>query len=364
MAVFATALFLLLLRGAQCDDLLSWVPHGCEGLAQRLETREPSLGPIYRGWSDQTNRFDLWKALACFLPPIERVAYLRDCRDMTCRDGLCQAIQALPTEPKAIVNNGVGRWQRKLLNGCGFFNLTLVSIEIAATYLSPNCPVVRPSHDRAVPYPTQFRARSTEEVLEHVARLRQLPRPTLATSFAGLHTHGKSAPFRKLVHSHCVDHDDCVSRVDIGRLNATDYSILSAYSQSQFCLQPEGDSATRQGWFDSMLCGCVPVFFADCPAEELKNIELFFEHVYSPFIPSFRRTDYGVGAWAVVLDISKMREDPEYMIKSLREIGDPVEMRENILSFLPRLQYSVSEKSGGMPGDASKTYLSLLGDNP
>jgi hypothetical protein len=37
--------------------------------------------------------------------------------------------------------------------------------------------------------------------------------------------------------------------------------LLSAMYQSEFCLQPPGDSPTRRSFFDAMLVGCIPVIF-------------------------------------------------------------------------------------------------------
>lgn len=39
-------------------------------------------------------------------------------------------------------------------------------------------------------------------------------------------------------------------------------SLLKAMHQSEFCLQPPGDSPTRRSFFDAMLAGCIPVIFS------------------------------------------------------------------------------------------------------
>uniref|UniRef100_A0A7N0UZ67 Exostosin GT47 domain-containing protein n=1 Tax=Kalanchoe fedtschenkoi TaxID=63787 RepID=A0A7N0UZ67_KALFE len=39
-------------------------------------------------------------------------------------------------------------------------------------------------------------------------------------------------------------------------------NVLKLFSNSKFCLQPPGDSPTRRSTFDSILSGCVPVFFS------------------------------------------------------------------------------------------------------
>ena len=45
-------------------------------------------------------------------------------------------------------------------------------------------------------------------------------------------------------------------------------------SQSQFCLQAPGDSLTRKSTFDSVLAGCIPVFFS--PHTVYTQYEWFF----------------------------------------------------------------------------------------
>ena len=37
--------------------------------------------------------------------------------------------------------------------------------------------------------------------------------------------------------------------------------ILQWMQNSVFCLQPAGDSATRKSFYDSVICGCIPVLF-------------------------------------------------------------------------------------------------------
>lgn len=39
-------------------------------------------------------------------------------------------------------------------------------------------------------------------------------------------------------------------------------SLRRAYANATFCLQPPGDTATRSGLFDSVVCGCVPVVWS------------------------------------------------------------------------------------------------------
>ncbi|KAJ8605530.1 hypothetical protein CTAYLR_000075 [Chrysophaeum taylorii] len=325
--------------------LVSFEPPACD--LRLLKTKNV---PLRRTGHEND---DLWKHLGCFLPRIPQVAYLRECRSRACRDGLCGAV---PREARALVHAGVGRWPRKLLDECGGLNVTLVSIESAAFYRSRRCPAVRATRDVAVPYPTHFRAADEAELARHVERVRAARRPRLATHVAGLHRHGRSSGFRRLVHEQCVRDSRCDSIVHEGRLNLTDATILDAYESSEFCLQPEGDTATRQAWFDAMLSGCVPVFFADCADF---SRPLLFEHLYAPFLPPyFSRVGYGPGPWAVVLNASRVHVEPDYLVSSLAAVPPErrTAMRDTILAFLPGLQYAEAK----MPNDAAALYRNLI----
>lgn len=316
--------------------LVTWWPlrDTCRELSARLPRTPASVAvsPLFREWGFSD---DLWKRLQCFLPRLPGVAYLHDCRGK--RDQVCSTVA--PLRARGLVVSGVGRWQRRLLDECAESRHALVSIEPAAAHRG-GCPVVRPGLDFAVPYPTHLRAQSDDALRAHMARVDNATRSVLVACLVGLHDHGHSAPFRTLVHDSCArGADDCVATQHQGRLNMTDAAILKTYMRSDFCLHPDGDTYTRQGWFDSLLCGCIPVFFADC---RHGFAGFFHEHVYSPFIPTYNRTGFGPGDWAVVLNATEVELDPDYLLRELRAV--PLDtrraMRTAILEFLPNLQYS------------------------
>jgi hypothetical protein len=67
--------------------------------------------------------------------------------------------------------------------------------------------------------------------------------------------------------------------------------LLGAMHQSQFCLQPPGDSPTRRSFFDAMLAGCIPVIFSKEAAWSQ-----YFHHLpndgasYSVYIPVLKKS--------------------------------------------------------------------------
>ena len=93
----------------------------------------------------------------------------------------------------------------------------------------------------SVPYPSHVRSpwRSSK-------RTRLV---TIATS-----PHGRYRLLRKtLLHQ-------CRARPTACAIGSTD-NVHDLYASSTFCLQPPGDSVSRRGVIDSLLVGCIPVFF-------------------------------------------------------------------------------------------------------
>ena len=70
--------------------------------------------------------------------------------------------------------------------------------------------------------------------------------------------------------------------------------VHAAMSQSQFCLQPPGDSLTRASFYDALLRGCVPVIFR---VQVQSYNELFAKHL-------------PIGRLAVVVDIDPWATSP------------------------------------------------------
>lgn len=128
----------------------------------------------------------------------------------------------------------------------------------------------------AVPYPSIYHwnertgARSVPVLLAD-----QVPRVYLSSLLASTQTNQPdSNRFRKLLLHQCQRADRqqvfgeykrvCWHR-DIGsrdNRNNFDMTVVSAvYRSSVFCLMPPGDTGTRRGIFDAVLCGCIPVLF-------------------------------------------------------------------------------------------------------
>ena len=101
---------------------------------------------------------------------------------------------------------------------------------------------------------------------------------------------------------------------------------MNMFQNSLFCLQPQGDSYTRRSAFDSMLAGCIPVFFHPGSAYVQYTWHLPKNYTrYSVFIP-----EDGVRKGNVSIEDRLKSIHPD-MVKK---------MREEVISLIPRVIYA------------------------
>ncbi|GAB4860142.1 hypothetical protein Ancab_011620 [Ancistrocladus abbreviatus] len=146
----------------------------------------------------------------------------------------------------------ISGWGNQLLNLPETRNMTTLVLE--------SCPCN--NNDFAIPYPTYFHPLSRDQALEWQERLRRQERHHLFC-FVG-------APRREL---HSIRNDITSQCQAVGkrcRFHECNPSsgncdqpdeVIKSFQESVFCLQPPGDSPTRRSVFDSILVGCIPVFF-------------------------------------------------------------------------------------------------------
>ena len=101
--------------------------------------------------------------------------------------------------------------------------------------------------------------------------------------------------------------------------------MLKAFQSSVFCLQPTGDSLTRRSTFDSILAGCIPVFFHPGSAYAQYIWYMPRNHTkYSVFIPRNDLKDRKVLINETLLQVPK------------KEV---LAMREEVIKLIPRINY-------------------------
>ncbi|KAM2896713.1 hypothetical protein COP2_006439 [Malus domestica] len=119
------------------------------------------------------------------------------------------------------------------------------------------------SNDFAIPYPTYFHPSKDIEVFQWKNRMRRQKRHILF-SFAG----GPRPNLQNSIRNEIIDQCRAASR-KCKLLECTSgpdkchkpVFVMKMFQGSVFCLQPPGGSLTRRSIFDSILAGCIPVFF-------------------------------------------------------------------------------------------------------
>lgn len=204
-------------------------------------------------------------------------------------------------------------WGNRLLQLPAMQNMT--SLVIEGSPWAPN--------DVGIPYPTYFHPSSDMEITIWQSKVRKFQRKVLF-SFAG-GARATAGSIRGNLIDQCRRSEFCkFLSCDRGACQ-TPQPVMKLFEESTFCLQPQGDSATRRSIFDSMLAGCIPVFFHQDSYSEYKWH--FPEHQgdYSVFIEE-QHLRSGVLSLELVLRRISAKE-----IKRLRE---------NIIRIIPDLVYA------------------------
>ncbi|KAJ4723093.1 putative Xyloglucan galactosyltransferase KATAMARI1 [Melia azedarach] len=197
-------------------------------------------------------------------------------------------------------------------------NISMLSIESSSW-----------NNDFAIPYPTYFHPRKHSEVLEWQDRMRRQKRQYLF-SFAGApRSKSKEGSIRGKIMDQCVASSSECKLLDCSD-NTSDcnnpVNVMKVFQNSVFCLQPPGDSFTRRSIFDSILAGCIPVFFHPGSAYAQYTWHLPRNHTkYSVYIPGRKLRERRFRINEILLGVSE--EDEEAM-------------REEVISLIPRIIYT------------------------
>ncbi|CAH8383148.1 unnamed protein product [Eruca vesicaria subsp. sativa] len=186
-------------------------------------------------------------------------------------------------------------------------------------------------NDFAIPYPTYFHPTSAVEVRQWQDKIK-LTNRTVLFSFAGAQrpSVNENGLVRTQIIQQCKNSSktcrfiDCNVKADLCN---DPISLIKIFQSSIFCLQPPGDSLTRRSIFDSILAGCIPVFFNQGSAHNqyLWHIQINSSE-YSVYIP-FKELRHG--------GKNKIEE-------ILRGIPNEkvVDMRENVIRLVPKIVYT------------------------
>ena len=158
------------------------------------------------------------------------------------------------------------------------------------------------------------------------------PKKYLVSIYATVHRQASrnTNRLRKYLYSHCTPKWNCYALPK----NTSLKTIISTYLSSTFCLQPQGDTPTRAGIFDSLSACCIPVFISGCD-----DLSVMMDTIYYPFLSREYRVN-GVGNWSISIHIRDIGNLSHYL-KSFSE-GKIHELRHNIRNQLENFTYTHS----------------------
>ncbi|KAJ0019934.1 hypothetical protein Pint_32390 [Pistacia integerrima] len=196
-------------------------------------------------------------------------------------------------------------WGNRLLRLPQTRNMTMLVIESSPWN----------NNDFAIPYPTYFHPSNDSEVLQWQNRMREQERPFLISFVGGKRSNSHNSIIRNEVIDQCRASRKCRLMECSKRQNLCyePIQVMKMFQSSVFCLQPEGDSYTRRSTFDSILAGCIPVFFHPGSAYVQYTWHLPKDYTkYSVFIPD--------------IDVKNGKVS--------------IEMREEVIRLIPRVIYA------------------------
>lgn len=145
-------------------------------------------------------------------------------------------------------------WGNKLMLLPEFKNSTILTIESSPWNLN----------DFGIPYPTYFHPSNDNEVFTWQNKIRRQKRKILFSFAGGARPHIGDSIRGEIIGQCNAANRKCkmIECKNKGNKCHKPIHIMKLFQSSIFCLQPPGDSFTRRSTFDSILAGCIPVFFS------------------------------------------------------------------------------------------------------
>uniref|UniRef100_A0A7N0RG78 Exostosin GT47 domain-containing protein n=1 Tax=Kalanchoe fedtschenkoi TaxID=63787 RepID=A0A7N0RG78_KALFE len=118
--------------------------------------------------------------------------------------------------------------------------------------------------DVGVPYPTYFHPSTSQQIHQWQKSIGRSKRKSLF-AFAGAPRPLQPGSIRNELFKQCsAARKRCLLLSCFNTYDPKCHSpvnVLTIFRKAKFCLQPPGDSVTRRSTFDSIISGCIPVFF-------------------------------------------------------------------------------------------------------
>ncbi|GAV90472.1 Exostosin domain-containing protein [Cephalotus follicularis] len=184
------------------------------------------------------------------------------------------------------------------------------------------------SNQHGIPYPSYFHPSTSDQIVAWQNKMRQSERPYLF-SFIGAPRRGvDKAAIRDELIKQCGDSIKCMLlKCENGASKCHEpLEVLKVMTESQFCLQAPGDSFTRRSTFDSILSGCIPVFFSPHTAYTQ----------YGWFLPA-NPNDYSVYIFDNNGNTSSINIEKRLSGISTKRVQ---QMRSAVIDLIPKLTYA------------------------
>lgn len=184
-------------------------------------------------------------------------------------------------------------------------------------------------NDFGIPYPTYFHPSSDDEVTTWQNKMRKQrrrilfsfvggPRPQIEDSIRGEIIDQCAAAKRKCRFLECKN--------DGSNKCQKPFYVMRTFQGSTFCLQPPGDSFTRRSTFDSILAGCIPVFFS--PGSAYVQYLWHFPSDYTKYSVLISEDDVKDKKASIEGVLSQI---------SRQKVAD---MREEVIRLIPKVSYA------------------------
>ncbi|KAK8275674.1 hypothetical protein V6Z11_D10G152400 [Gossypium hirsutum] len=208
-------------------------------------------------------------------------------------------------------------------------NMSMLSIESSSW-----------NNDYAIPYPTCFHPSKDSEIFRWQDRIRRQNRQYLF-SFAGAPRPEYQNSIRGKIIDQCLASKSQCKLLDCnyGTTNCDNpVNVMKVFQSSIFCLQPPGDSYTRRSIFDSILAGCIPVFFhpGTAYAQYIWHLPKNYT-AYSVYLPV-----KDLSEWKINLNETLLRMPEDRILR----------LREEVIKLIPRVVYASSRSRSETLEDA------------
>ncbi|WCJ32336.1 Exostosin family protein [Euphorbia peplus] len=179
-----------------------------------------------------------------------------------------------------------------------------------------------------IPYSSYFHPSTVDEMTTWQHKMKTSERPYLFSFIGGPRKGLKKAAVRDELIRQCNESTRChLMKCGVtGSKCHHPMEVVKVMSMSEFCLQAPGDSFTRRSTFDSVLAGCIPVFFSPHTA--------YTQYMW--YFPEDR------SEYSVYIDDKGVNERKKIVEKELMKISRDkvVKMRSKIIELIPRITYA------------------------